>query len=73
MALEQTPGRPSAQLLMRELGIWETYKHQRRMLPTTNALVAEWYQAFVGLKQAGHIESKAELRRKLAIRIANDL
>lgn len=73
MSQEVIRGRPSAHLMMRELGIWETYKHQRRMLPTTNALVAEWYQAFVGLKQAGHIESKAELRRKLAIRIANDL
>lgn len=72
MSQEAIRGRPSAHLMMRELGIWETYKHQRRMLPKTNALVADWYEAFVALKKEGQLPKKAELRERLTLRLQQE-
>lgn len=50
MSQEPIPGRPAAQCLLKELGLWETYRHERKQLPITNALVANWYNAFRNLK-----------------------
>lgn len=49
MAKEPVFGRPSAQKLMAELGVWGVYRHARVQLKTTKALVNSWYQAFLNL------------------------
>jgi len=49
---ELIPGRPAAHSLLKELGLWETYRHERMLLPRTNALVSSWYTAFRNSK--GH-------------------
>lgn len=52
-AEELVKGRPSARTILSELGFWETYRHQRALLPHTTALVDEWYQAYRRLRKDG--------------------
>ena len=51
MAREPVAGRPAAQRLMIELGIWGTYRHAKVQLRATRVLVNKWYQAFIKLKK----------------------
>lgn len=50
-AEELVRGRPSARTILSELGFWETYRHQRELLPHTTALVDEWFQAYRRLRK----------------------
>lgn len=51
MAREPVAGRPAAERLMIELGIWGTYRHAKMQLRATRVLVNKWYQAFIKLKK----------------------
>ncbi len=46
MSRETVVGRPSAHLLLMELGLWGMYRHERRQLPMTRLLVRDWYLAY---------------------------
>jgi hypothetical protein len=52
MSQEQIQGRPAAKLLMKDLGIWETYRHERKQLVRTKTLVAIWYTPFRSQKKS---------------------
>lgn len=53
LAKEPVRGRPSARVILTELGLWEPYRHQRQVLPRTRALVDEWYRTYRHLQTEG--------------------